>query len=281
MILVTGATGTIGTEVVQQLRAEGHKVRVLARDPAKAAKLGDGIEVVQGDLNKPETLGAAFHGVDKLFLLATGEDLTRQEGHALAAAQQAGVTYVVKISASGADEALLQLGRWHAEAEAQVKAAGIPWTIVRPGSFMSNTLMWVGSIKGQGMVYNPAGTGKTAPIDPKDIAAVAVKALTSPGHDGKVYEITGPHALSTPDQVGKISAAIGRPLQCVDVPEAAARSAMLGQGMSPTMADALVELMTFIKTEGYGATTTTVEQVLGRQPRTFEEWLSEHAGAFR
>ncbi len=282
MILVTGATGTIGTEVVKLLLAQGEKVRVLARDPQKAAKLGAGVDVVQGDLDKPETLPAAFQGVTKLFLLAAGEDLARHEANALAAAQAAGVQYVVKISAAGAgDDDTLQLGRWHTAGEKQIKDAGIPWTIVRPGSFMSNTMAWVGSIKGQGVVYNPSGHGKTAPIDPKDIAAVAVAALTSTGHEGKVYEITGPQALSTADQAGKISAAIGRPIQCVDVSEEALRGAMLGQGMSPTLADALVELMLYIKNGNNSYVTNTVEQVLGREPRTFEEWLSEHAGIFR
>ena len=282
MILVTGATGTIGGEVVKQLLAQGEKVRVLARDPAKAAKLGDGVEVAQGDFDKPETLAAACQGVDKLFLLAAGENLAQQEAAALQAAKQAGVKYVVEISAAGAgDEGGLELGRWHAAGEKHVRDSGIPWTIVRPGMFMSNTLAWAGSIKSQGVVYNPSGEGKTAPIDPKDIAAVAVAALTSAGHEGKVYEITGAQPLSTADQVGKISAAIGRPIQCIDVPEEAARGAMLGQGMSPALTNALVELMTYIKNEGTGEVTTTVEQVLGREPRTFEEWLSEHASAFR
>ena len=282
MILVTGATGTIGTEVVKLLLAAGRKVRVLARDPAKAAKLGDGVEVVQGDLDKPETLTGAFQGVSQLFLLATGEELARLERNALAAAQQAGVKHIVRISAAGAEAAApLQLGRWHAEGEAQLKASGIPWTIVRPGAFMSNTFMWIGMIKGQGVVYNPAGAGQTAPIDPRDIAAVAVTALTSTGHEGKTYDITGPKSLSAPDQVAEISAAVGRPIKCIDVPEAAARAGMLAQGMTPVMADALVELMSYIKNQGYSQVTGTVEQLLGRPPRTFEQWLGENADAFR
>jgi uncharacterized protein YbjT (DUF2867 family) len=278
MILVTGATGNIGSAVLEKLVEAGQPVRVLARDPAKLEKHGGAFEIVKGDLARPETLDAAFAGVDKLFLLATVPDLPKLAGHAIDAAKKAGVKHVVFVSSSAMPR--IQIGRWHAEAEAKLKASGIAWTILQPGAFASNTLWWVGSIKAQGAVFQPWGDGKVAPIDPRDIADVAVKALTSPGHEDKVYVLTGPEAVSAADELAKIGAAIGRPLRFVDVPEDAVREAMLKAGSPEIMVDALLEAMALVKT-GYGSEITeTVEQILGRKARTFDEWLKDHVKAF-
>jgi len=282
MILVTGATGTVGSEVVEQLVAAGARVRVLARDPAKAAKFGPSVEVVRGDLTKPETLDAAFAGVEKAFLLATGPELVQLEGNALAAAKKASVKHIVKLSASGiAREPELQLRRWHREGEEQLKASGLAWTILLPGNFDSNALGWAHSIKAQGMVFHLSGNGPSAPIDPRDIAAVAVAALTQPGHEGKAYTLTGPEALTTAEQVQIISAALGKPLQAIDAPEAAARGGMLGQGMPEALVDAVIELMVLIKAGLGGTLTSTVDEVLGRKGRTFEAWVKDNVAAFR
>jgi uncharacterized protein YbjT (DUF2867 family) len=282
MILVTGATGTIGSEVVTQLLAAGERVRVLARDPAKAAKLGAGVEIAQGDLSKPETLTAAFEGIEKVFLLATGPDLANLEAHAITAAKRSSVKHIVKLSAQGADiEPGLQLGRWHRESEKNLVESGLTWTILRPGNFASNTLGWAPSIKSQGLVYHLTGAGKSTPIDPRDIAAVAVAALTKPGHEGQIYTLTGPEALSAPEQVEKIGVALEKKLQAIDAPEAAARSGMLAEGMPRELVEALLEMMALIRA-GHGATITkTVAEVLGREPRTFDVWLKDNIAAFR
>jgi uncharacterized protein YbjT (DUF2867 family) len=282
MILVTGATGNVGGEVVKQLLEAGAPVRVLARDPAKAAKLGAGVSVVRGDLAAPETLGPAFAGVTKAFVLSTGPDLARLAGNAVDAAKKAGVAHVVLLSVLGAEfEPSFELGRWHRESERKLEASGLAWTFLRPGSFASNALSWVSSIKAQGVVYSPYGEGKSAPIDPRDIAAVAVKALLAPGHEGKAYSLTGSAAITTGEQVAKISAAIGRPLRFVDVPPEAARDGMLEAGMHPLLVDALLELMARVRA-GHGATVSTaVADVLGRPARTFDAWLHDHVAAFR
>jgi uncharacterized protein YbjT (DUF2867 family) len=283
MILVTGATGTVGSEVVKQLLEAGAPVRVIARDPAKAAaKLGSAVDVVRGDLGAPETLGAAFAGVSKAFVLSTGPDGPRLEGNAFDAAKKAGVAHVVDLSVFGAaSERGTTIDRWHRESEKKLEASGLAWTFLRPGAFASNALMWIPSIKAQGAVFSPAGEGKMTPIDPRDIAAVAVKALTTPGHEGKAYPLTGPEALSTAEQVAKIAAAIDRPLRFVDVPPAAAREGMLKAGMPALLADALLEFMALARA-GHGATiTTTVADVLGRPARTFDAWLRDHVAAFR
>lgn len=283
MILVTGATGTVGSEVVNQLLEAGAPVRVLARDPAKAAaKLPGGVAVVPGDLAAPESLGAAFAGVDKAFVLSTGPEMVKLDGNAVEAAKKAGVGHVVYLSVLGAArEQGTTLDRWHRESEKNIEASGLPWTFVRPGAFASNALAWIPSIKAQGMVFSPAGEGKSAPIDPHDIAGVAVKALTSPGHEGKAYGLTGPETLSTGEQVAKIGAAIGRPLRFVDVPPAAAREGMLKSGMPALLADALLEYMALTRAGNAAILTTTVADVLGRPARTFDAWLHDHVAAFR
>ena len=282
MILVTGATGTIGREVVAQLLAAGERVRVLARDPAKAAKLGAGVEIAQGDLAKPETLTAAFEGIEKVFLLATGPELANLEAHAITAAKRASVKHIVKLSAQGADiEPGIQLGRWHRESEKNLEESGLTWTILRPGYFSSNTLMWAPSIKAQGLVYHLTGAGKSTPIDPRDIAAVAVAALTKPGHEGQIYTLTGPEALNVAEQVEKISAALGKPLQAIEAPEAAGRSGMLAEGMPRELVEALLELMALTRAGHGGKTTNTVAEVLGRAPRTFDTWVKDNIAAFQ
>ena len=282
MILVTGATGNIGGAVLEQLVQAGHAVRALARDPAKLERLAGKVEIVKGDLAKPETLDAAFAGVDKAFVLCAGGDLPTLAGNAAAAAKKAGVKHIVLLSsASTVGEHETQIGRWHIEAEARVKATGIPWTMIEPGAFASNTLMWAGSIKARGAVFQPTGDGKTTPIDPHDIADVSVKALTEPGHEGKSYVLSGPESLSSAEQVAKISAAIGKPLQFVDVPPEAARENMEKAGMPEVFIRAMLEVMALVKA-GHGTEgTTTVEQLLGRKARTYDDWLARNVAAFK
>ncbi len=282
MILVTGATGDVGGEVVRQLVSGGERVRVLARDPAKAkAKLGAEVEVAQGDLLQEGSLTAALAGAEKLFLMAHATDLPAVAGHAAPAAKRAGVRHVVLLSSSTVlTNPIVTIGKWHLAAEEAVEATGLAWTMLRPGNFASNTLRWAPTIKAQGTVFAPAGEGKTAPIDPYDIASVAVKALTAPGHEGKKYVLTGEELLSTAEQVAAIGAALGKPLRFVDVPEAGARAGMLKAGMSETIVDALMELMRRVRTGEDALRTTTVREVTGRAPRTFAAWVEAHRAAF-
>jgi uncharacterized protein YbjT (DUF2867 family) len=282
MILVTGATGNVGGAVLEELVEAGHRVRALVRDPAKLGARGDKVEVVKGALSKPETLDAAFAGVEKLFLVCAGGDLPTLAGNAVEAAKKAGVKHIVMLSsASVVGESDIDIGRWHKEAEAKVKGSGIAYTLLQPGAFASNARMWAGSIKAQGAVFQATGEGKTTPIDPRDIAAVGVKALTTPGHEGKEYVLTGPEALSGAEQVAKISAAIGKPLRFVDVTEDQAREGMTKAGFPEGMVRALLQAWALIKA-GHGTLlTTTVEDVLGRKARTFDAWVESNVKAFQ
>ena len=172
MILVTGATGTIGRELVSQLLADGEKFRVLVRDPKKVEHLKGKAEIIQGDLDKAETLPAAMQGIDHLFLL-TVDQVTTSDAHVFQAAKAAGVKHVVKISTNFVgNDPQTGVGRWHAEKEKLLKDSGLAWTMVRLVSLRCPTAWnWAGSIKSQGTVFNSAGESKSAAIDPYDIAA--------------------------------------------------------------------------------------------------------------
>ncbi|HLK56037.1 MAG TPA: SDR family oxidoreductase [Chthonomonadaceae bacterium] len=279
MILVTGATGNVGSELVSQLLDRNQQVRVLTRDPRKVAQWGDRVECAVGSFDEPATLDAALKGVDKMFLM-TSEIGSGQVEAAIKAARQAGVQHVVYLSSTGANHPDLLLGKWHQDREAAIRASGVAWTFLRPGNFMSNTLMWAETVKTQGAVYFPGG-GQSAPIDPEDIAAVAAVALTQAGHEGQIYELTGEELLTVAQQTEILSHVLGKPLRYVDVPPAVAREGMLQRGMPPILADAVAQVFTYVR-DGRGAQATdTVERVVGRKPRTFEAWCRDHVAAFQ
>lgn len=283
MILVTGATGNIGSALVGELVAGGHAVRAFVTNPdAARTKLGGKVELAKGSHADKASLEAAMKGVDKLFLLAPpGPDQPAWEANAIDAAKQAGVKHVVKLSVAGAQYDASTFGKWHRAGEKKLEQSGMAWTFLRPVGFMSNSLMWIGSVKGQGAIYQPLGEGKMASIDPRDIASVAATCLTSPGHEGKTYDLTGPEALSCADQARLLGAAIGKPVKYVDVPDAAAKDAMLGMGMPAFMADAMLEFTGLVRSGGAAFVSDAVKAVTGKPGRTFEQWCRDNAAAFR
>ena len=281
MILVLGATGTTGGEVTRQLVAAGQRPRLLVRNPAKAREFEGQAELAQGDLERPDSLRAAMQGIDHLYLVSSGANLVEVEARAVDAAKQAGVTHVVKLSVMGADQPAITFARWHAASERHLVASGLQWTMLRPGSFMSNALGWAETIKTQGTFYQPTGEGRWAPIDPADIGAVAVRALTEPGHAGKAYPLTGPESLSAADHAAILARALGRPVQFTDVPPAAAKESMLQSGIPADYVDALVDLLAAMKAGHADGVTNTVPELLGRPAGTFEQWARRNAAAFR
>jgi uncharacterized protein YbjT (DUF2867 family) len=154
------------------------------------------------------------------------------------------------------------------------------WTMLRPGGFASNALRWAPTIRAQGSVYMPYPEGKYVPIDPRDIAAVAAKVLSTPGHEGKTYTLTGSKAATGREQVEAISAALGKPVKIVEVPEAGARAGMQKSGMPDVMVDAIMELMK-PRPEFQGHVTPTVRELTGREARTFPEWARDHVASFK
>ena len=281
MILVTGATGTVGREVVTQLLAAGQEIRALTRSPA-TARFDPRVELVAGDLHEPRTLASAVDGVERIFSLALGPHLGAQERSLALAARQAGARQVVKLSVLGAGRgARSGVATWHEEGERAVQEAGIAWTFVRPGAFMSNALYWSSTIRREGKVYSNFGEGRLAPIHPRDIAAVAVRALTEPGHEGRAYELTGPEALSVREQVDILAKVLGRSIEYVPITDEVARAGMQKAGMPDYLIEALLPFGAIVRSGKAANVLPTVGQVTGRAPLPFVDWAREQADAFR
>ncbi|KIQ65472.1 NmrA family transcriptional regulator [Kitasatospora griseola] len=282
MILITGATGNIGQELVRALDAQGAELRLLVRDPARAAALPARAERFVGDLDEPSTPAAALAGVEKLFLLTPGIG-TAHTACAVAAAEAAGVRHLVHLSsASVLGDPMPAMGRWHHEREEIVRGCGIPATILRPGGFMTNALEWVPTIRAEGCVLDPVGPGRFAPIDPADIAAVAARVLTEDGHQGEEYVLTGDECLTVAEQVRILAGALGRRIEVREArtPAEVVR-ARFPRGVPQALADAIVEGFVLMRADTVGMRTDTVERLLGRRPGTFEAWCVRNADAFR
>ncbi|MDP4505722.1 NmrA family NAD(P)-binding protein [Nonomuraea turcica] len=276
MILVAGATGNVGSELVGALTSAGRQVRALVRDPRGHA-LPPGAEPVTGDLNRPESLVEALDGVDGLFLLSGYADMPGL----LARARKAGVRHVVLLS--GGSAALEDLGnavsRYMTLSERAVRESALSWTMLRPRSFMSNALRWLPQLAAGDVVRVPFAEVPVAAVDPYDIAAVAAHALMSDGEEDRIYELTGPRALLPADQVAVLGRVLGRDLRCEGLTNSEARAEMEA-GMPVEYVDAFFQFFvdgTLDESEVH----PTVQDVLGRPPRTFEEWAHAHADAFR
>ncbi len=284
-ILVTGATGNVGGAVIANLTALGADVRALVRDESKAQGLRDaGVEVVMGDLDKPETLEAAFSGADRVFLATpAGPNQVALARNGIAAAYRAGSPHLVRLSAGALNtvaDSPARVTRQHAEIDAELEASGLAYTILRPHFFMQNTLMAAGSVESDGAVYMPMKEGKLGMIDVRDVADVAAKVLTEAGHEGKTYGLTGPASISVSDVAAGLSGALGKEVKYVDVPLEAAREAMVGMGLPEWMADAVNDYNKAFS-EGLGDfTTNDVEAITGHPARSYETFARDFAQAF-
>lgn len=281
-ILVTGATGTVGRQVVRQLLLAGVLVRAMTRNPA-TANLPDGVEVVQGDLALPETLSAALEGVDHVFHFPV-------PGALVDLAKQQGVKRIVTLTSYGIDDksegADVETNYANELAvERAVEASGLEWTYVRPGEFMANALDWAKSVRTENVVRTPFPDIRGIPIHEADIAAVAVKALLEDGHHGAIYRLTGPEVTTPAERVRIISAAISREIRLEHLTPAQARIYWRESGWVEEMIDWMLggldgdELIVY----DYPAPAIlpTVEQVTGRPARTFAQWALDHADDFR
>jgi uncharacterized protein YbjT (DUF2867 family) len=285
MILVTGATGTVGSEVVRQLRAKGAPVRALVRDRAKAvATLGEGVELAQGDLLDPATIDAALEGCDHLFVLtAFAPDQLTPQSNAIDAAARRGGIHLVKMGVVGSSpDSPVATARQMAAGDESLKASGLQWTILQPTSFMQNVLGMAGAIAGEGVLYGASGEGRIAHVDTRDIAAVAAVALTEEGHLGKTYVLTGPEAISNAAMAATLTRALGRDVRYVDLSEEDYRASLAGWGLAPSQVEDLVLLYAKIFRDGHGATVSSgVMDATGRPARSFEQFVRDHVSAFR
>lgn len=278
MILVTGATGTVGRNVVAQLVAEGRAVRALSRRPASATPPA-GVEVVAGDLTRPESLVPALAGVDTVFLFPVAATAVETAE----VIRSAGVRRVVVLSSAAVawtDEQQPELlAQSHRQVERAVENSGLAWTFLRPSVFAANSLTWVPEIRSGGPVHLPYPQASVSAIHEYDIAAVAVRAITEDGHDGAQYLLTGPESVTMAEQVEIIAGAIGRPIPMQVVTPEAARAAMADQVPGP-VADSLLRMLA--AAVGRPASVTdTVEQVTGKPARTFPQWAADHVADFR
>ena len=284
MILVTGATGTVGSEVVRQVSAAGVPVRALVRDPARGEALaGPGVEIVPGDLLDPASLDSALDGVDKLFLLtAFTPDQETPAANAIAAAQRAGGVHVVRMSVVGASEdSSFATGRGCARTERQLSQSGLDWTVLQPHAFMQNVLGNAGTIATEGALYGTTGEGRIGTVDTRDIASVARTVLTEPGHTGKTYVLTGPESLTHADMAATLAAVLDKEVRYVDVTPDQYEQTLLGYGLPEPLAEDIRVLYGEIFRSGGGDFVTThVRDVTGRAPRSFEEFVRDHATVF-
>ena len=278
--LVTGATGDVGSRVVELLLQRGDRPRVFVRDAEKArTRFGDRVDIFIGDLGDPTSLKPALEGIDSLFLVNTGPEIPVRDEGAAQAAKAAGVTRLVKLSSMDVGQGLA-IGAWHERGEAAIRASRIPFVFVRPTGFMSNLLAWATSIKIEGIVRGSTGNGRRAFIHSDDIAAVATEALTTPEYDGDSVAITGPESLSFAEVTAKIGAGIGRRLTFQPISDEEARQRYAATGAPAAETEAHVSLWRAIREGRLATVTDGVERMLDRKPIALDQWVIENAAAF-
>ncbi|MFC4496488.1 NAD(P)H-binding protein [Streptomyces ovatisporus] len=279
MILVTGATGTVGREVVRRLPPDG-PVRILTRRPDRAGDVADHIEVAVGDYGETRSLERALRGVRRVFLVTAGVGGDDDERF-LRAARAADVRLIVKLSAAavtnpGADDAIT---RWQRRCEALLRASGTEWTLLRPRAFMSNTLAWAPLIASGRPVSALYGTSLNSCVDPRDIADVAVRTLTEEGHEGRAYTLTGPEAVSAAQQTACLAELLGRPVPFEELDPARARAAYLRR-YPEHVAEALLLGAEQQRDGAKARVEQTVREVTGRPARSYAEWAADHLRMF-
>ena len=284
MILIVGATGLVGSATLRQLTARGVPVRALVRSAEKAATLaGPGVETVVGDLEQPSSLDAALDGVTRTLLISPLDPRQVElQGNFVEAARRAGAVHIVKLSGLGtALDSLLRSGWWHAQTEQHIADAGLPFTHLHPPFFMQNLLRSAATIAAQGVLVSAMHAGKIAMVDACDVAAVAVAALTSDGHVGKTYTITGPEALSFQEVAKKLAAATGKRVTYQDVSLDTMRQELVATGIPPWLVEVRMEFAAALRDGSAAAVTDTVQAVTGQPPLTFDAFAREHAALFR
>jgi uncharacterized protein YbjT (DUF2867 family) len=279
--LITGATGTVGSLVVDALLARNAKVRVFVRDGEKAlARFGAQVEIYTGNLAEAKSLKAGLDGADAVFLVNSGPELAACDEAAASVAVQCGVAHLVKLSSYDAIECV-GTGQWHARGEAAIRASEVAFTFLQPSGFMSNALFWARSIRAEGAVRSCTGDGKIPFIHPQDIADVAAAALSSSRFRGEALPMTGPEALSYAEMAAKIGAAIGKTVRFREISEGVARQSMAMGGDSDAVIDAHLSIYRAIREQRLAKVTDTVQRVLRRRPISFDEWVEQNAAAFR
>ena len=286
MILVTGATGNVGSALVGELKAAGADFKALVRNPEKAEALkADGVEVVMGDLGKPDTLAAALEGADKVFLLSSvAPEMAEVQINLIDAAKESGSPHIVRMSAvKASSDSPMRIGRLHAEADAYLEASGLPYTILRPHFFMQNVMMGAQSVAAEGKLYMSFAKGELGMVDVRDIASSAAAILTADDDRflGKTYTPTGPESISLEAVAGALSSALGKPVDYVDVPIDGSRQAMMGMGFPEWMVEGYLEYFQSYSTGWGDFANDDVNSITGKPAHSIAQFAEDFASAFQ
>ncbi|WP_327286121.1 MULTISPECIES: NAD(P)H-binding protein [unclassified Streptomyces] len=279
MILVTGATGTVGREVARRIPAD-LGVRVMCRKPERLVEAFATAEAVYGDYRDPQSLAGALRGVRTAFLVTTGVG-GDEDAAFVQTARSAGVRHVVKLSAAAVEDPRADdlITRWQRRNEELLRCSGMEWTLLRPRSFMSNTLSWAASLRTDGVVRALCGSSGNACVDPRDIADVAVRALTGEGHAGRAYTLTGPEAITAAEQTAVLGQLLGRQLRFEELEPEQARTALRAR-YPHELAEALLDSAERQRAGAKARVDRTVPALLGRPAGSFHAWARDHLSAF-
>lgn len=283
-ILVTGATGTIGSFVCEQLKEVNADFTALVRSEGKAKPFNEkGIRTVIGDLSDISSLENALRGIDKVFLLsATSPESPRLQGNLVEVAKAQGVKHIVKLSARGADlQSDIGIARYHALTEKDIQDSGMSYTFLQPHSFMQNLVFEAESIKNQNAIFAPMADGKIGMVDARDIAAVAVKALTEDGHEGKTYVLTGAKAISFHDIANAFTFFLGREIKYIPVSAEDAHQGMLDAGMPEWLANDLTALNKIFASGQGSEISNDIEKVTGKRATLLKEYLNDYIDLYK
>ena len=283
MILVLGATGVAGAQVVRALLDRGEAVRAFVRDPDKAQRLfGDEVELAQGDFADPASVRAALRGAESVFL--SGADDPRRVGweiSAIDAAAAAGARRLVKLSSiSAAPGSPVAFWDWHGRIEQHLRRSGVPAVVLRASFYMTNVFAAADQVAREGRLYAPAGAARIGMIDPRDVGSAAAAVLSGAGHDGMTYVLTGPAAITYARVAEELTAATDRAVEFVDIPDDAARDAMIVAGMPERLAGEIVRIFAQARRGAAEQVTIAVESLTGSPPRDFARFAHDHAGMF-
>ncbi|HEY1166475.1 MAG TPA: SDR family oxidoreductase [Chitinophaga sp.] len=283
-LLITGATGNTGTELAKQLSAKGISFRALVRSTANAGELAalPGIELVSGDLGDPDSLAAALKGIKRAFLLTnSSEQAAALQLAFVDAARLAGVQHIVKLSQLAASiNSPVRFLRYHAAVEQHIQASGMAYTFLRPNLFMQGLLGFSSTIAAKGMFFASIGEARVSLVDIRDIAALAAAALTEQGHEGKIYNITGPEALTHTEIAAQFSTVLGREIRFINVSPEEMRQAVISVGFPLWQADGLIEDYAHYARGEAAAVTADVQAVTGRAPGSFDNFVREYKDRF-
>jgi len=281
MILITGASGNVGSEVVKQAAAAGLRLRAAYQSPDKTRAAPAGVETVLMDYTQPETVRVALRGVKRVFLVGPPTaNVAELEGGVVRECQRAGVTHIVKLSALGGRQAIFP--SLHRDSEERIEASGVAFTFLRPNGFMQNVVTYNAvTINSQNAFYAAQASGAVSHIDVRDIGAVAVKVLADDRHERQAYALTGPEALTNDQLAEKLSRATGRTLRYIDLPPAELKKALLGAGMPEWSADALLDLQRLYREGKASLVDPAVERILGRRATTFDQFARDYAATFQ